>query len=105
MEEKKNSRVNTTCPICGHPGIIEEIWQSNVDFFSLESGYYVYRFKCKECGYSEIRSSLSDLLDKLDSVQDQEETNPAWKLVSAHLEERLGRKPTIRDVQQFLQKP
>ena len=104
MKETK-SLVNTNCPICACPGHIKEIWQDNVDFFSPESGYYIYKFECEECGYVKINSSLKDLLAEMETVKNQEDTNPAWKLISAHLEEKLGRKPTIKDVQQFLQKP
>ena len=106
MEEGRcHSKINTNCPVCNYPGIIEEIWQREIDFFGSGLGYYLYNFRCKECGYSAINCSLEDLLTESEIIRNQEETNPAWKLVSAHLEKKLGRKPSIRDVQQFLQKP
>lgn len=105
MEERRCSKINTNCPICNRSGIIEEIWQEDVDFFGSELGYYLYKFQCEGCGYIKINCSLKDLLAEMEIVENQEETNPAWKLVSAHLEKMLGRKPSINDVQRFLQKP
>jgi hypothetical protein len=92
------------CPICGSPIEVKETWirEFEYDYLSISPGYKLFSVKCDSCGYSESNENPENLKEKIQRIERQPECIPGMKLVSEYLEETLGKRPEVSDIQNLL---